>query len=247
MTRRGSHGLRTDPPYRSQNARLPAPFLGAVQPRARVVCVPRTRPHHVRFFLRFAAMGRMAADTSVCRREYMREVTAIEPKWLTEVAPSFFKVADQNTISKRKKMEKVQPLFDKYVSRCFVAPYYKRCKVLTHLCMSFFPHLLFASPLSPPFSSAGMRSTKTHGVSPSSSVRLDHPRRSAKALLPVWRGCHSGYDGTAGLCQEGHRGEAIHFLCFSFAYCRTGRLSVAVWAALMQLLYTHSTLYCLTL
>ncbi|KAG0660097.1 DEAH-box ATP-dependent RNA helicase prp22 [Rhodotorula mucilaginosa] len=47
-------------------------------------------------------------------REYMREVTAIEPKWLTEVAPSFFKVADQNTISKRKKMEKVQPLFDKY-------------------------------------------------------------------------------------------------------------------------------------
>ncbi|BGP57862.1 hypothetical protein JCM8202_000460 [Rhodotorula sphaerocarpa] len=47
-------------------------------------------------------------------REYMREVTAIEPKWLTEVAPSFFKVADQNTISKRKKQEKVQPLFDKY-------------------------------------------------------------------------------------------------------------------------------------
>ncbi|GAA5907660.1 hypothetical protein JCM5296_000845 [Sporobolomyces johnsonii] len=47
-------------------------------------------------------------------REYMREVTAIEPKWLTEVAPSFFKVADQNTISKRKKQERIQPLFDKY-------------------------------------------------------------------------------------------------------------------------------------
>lgn len=47
-------------------------------------------------------------------REYMREVTAIEPKWLTEVAPSFFKVADANTISKRKKAEKIQPLFNKY-------------------------------------------------------------------------------------------------------------------------------------
>jgi hypothetical protein len=69
----------------------------------------------------------------------MREVTAIEPKWLTEgtsvlvprlhryltdaeesfsllVAPSFFKVADQNTISKRKKQERITPLFDKYVS-----------------------------------------------------------------------------------------------------------------------------------
>ncbi|BGP27249.1 ATP-dependent RNA helicase dhx8 [Rhodotorula toruloides] len=47
-------------------------------------------------------------------REYMREVTAIEPKWLVDVAPAFFKVADQNTISKRKKQEKIQPLFDKY-------------------------------------------------------------------------------------------------------------------------------------
>ncbi|PKK68106.1 ATP-dependent RNA helicase DHX8 [Rhizophagus irregularis] len=34
-------------------------------------------------------------------KEYMREVTAIEPKWLTEAAPTFFKVADANTISKR--------------------------------------------------------------------------------------------------------------------------------------------------
>ncbi|KAL8277312.1 hypothetical protein RQP46_010265 [Phenoliferia psychrophenolica] len=47
-------------------------------------------------------------------REYMREVCAIEPKWLTEVAPSFFKVANQNTISRRKKSEKIAPLFDKF-------------------------------------------------------------------------------------------------------------------------------------
>lgn len=64
----------------------------------------------------------------------MREVTAIEPKWLSELAPTFFKVADQHTISRRKKNEKseqpgkestilvadafsawaVQPLFDRY-------------------------------------------------------------------------------------------------------------------------------------
>ncbi|GAA5857313.1 hypothetical protein JCM3766R1_001321, partial [Sporobolomyces carnicolor] len=32
------------------------------------------------------------------------------------VAPSFFKVADQNTISKRKKQERITPLFDKYAT-----------------------------------------------------------------------------------------------------------------------------------
>ncbi len=44
----------------------------------------------------------------------MREVTAIEPKWLTEAAPTFFKVADANAISKRKRSEKIQPLYNKY-------------------------------------------------------------------------------------------------------------------------------------
>lgn len=47
-------------------------------------------------------------------KEYMREVVQIEPKWLTEAAPTFFKVADANKISKRKKGEKIQPLFDRY-------------------------------------------------------------------------------------------------------------------------------------
>jgi hypothetical protein len=41
-------------------------------------------------------------------------VTAIEPKWLTEVAPTFFKVADAHKLSKRKKQEKIAPLFDRY-------------------------------------------------------------------------------------------------------------------------------------
>lgn len=47
-------------------------------------------------------------------REYAHTVTAIEPKWLVEVAPQFFKVADANKISKRKKQEKIEPLFNKY-------------------------------------------------------------------------------------------------------------------------------------
>ncbi|KAH9948230.1 P-loop containing nucleoside triphosphate hydrolase protein [Amylocystis lapponica] len=47
-------------------------------------------------------------------REYCHNVTAIEPKWLVEVAPQFFQVADANKISKRKKQEKIEPLFNKY-------------------------------------------------------------------------------------------------------------------------------------
>ena len=46
-------------------------------------------------------------------REYCHNVTAIEPKWLVEVAPQFFRVADANKISKRKKQEKIEPLFNK--------------------------------------------------------------------------------------------------------------------------------------
>ncbi|KII93617.1 hypothetical protein PLICRDRAFT_101872 [Plicaturopsis crispa FD-325 SS-3] len=47
-------------------------------------------------------------------REYCHNVTAVEPKWLVEVAPQFFKVADVNKISKRKRQEKIEPLFNKY-------------------------------------------------------------------------------------------------------------------------------------
>ncbi|TPX59462.1 hypothetical protein PhCBS80983_g02474 [Powellomyces hirtus] len=47
-------------------------------------------------------------------KEYMREVIAIEPKWLVEVAPAFFKSADANKISKRKRAEKLEPLYNRY-------------------------------------------------------------------------------------------------------------------------------------
>jgi ATP-dependent RNA helicase DHX8/PRP22 len=47
-------------------------------------------------------------------KEYMREVTAIEAKWLVEFAPKFFKLSDPTQLSKRKKAEKIEPLHDKY-------------------------------------------------------------------------------------------------------------------------------------
>lgn len=46
----------------------------------------------------------------------MHQVTVIEPKWLSEVAPTFFRIADQNKISKRKASEKIEPLFDRFAA-----------------------------------------------------------------------------------------------------------------------------------
>jgi ATP-dependent RNA helicase DHX8/PRP22 len=47
-------------------------------------------------------------------KEYMRECCSIEPKWLIELAPRFFQQADPQMLSKRKRKERIEPLFDKY-------------------------------------------------------------------------------------------------------------------------------------
>ncbi|KAJ6748869.1 hypothetical protein OIU79_029870 [Salix purpurea] len=47
-------------------------------------------------------------------KEYMREGTVVDPKWLVELAPRFFKVADPTKMSKRKRQERVEPLYDRY-------------------------------------------------------------------------------------------------------------------------------------
>lgn len=47
-------------------------------------------------------------------KEYMREATTIDPKWLVEFAPSFFKVADPTKLSRVKKQQRLEPLFNKY-------------------------------------------------------------------------------------------------------------------------------------
>ncbi|CAD6208303.1 GSCOCG00003312001-RA-CDS [Cotesia congregata] len=47
-------------------------------------------------------------------KEYMREVTTIDPKWLVEFAPAFFKFGDPTKLSKFKKNQRLEPLYNKY-------------------------------------------------------------------------------------------------------------------------------------
>ncbi|KAJ5653803.1 ATP-dependent RNA helicase DHX8 [Penicillium lividum] len=47
-------------------------------------------------------------------KEYMHYTTSIEPKWLVEAAPTFFKVAPTDRLSKRKKAERIQPLHNRF-------------------------------------------------------------------------------------------------------------------------------------
>lgn len=47
-------------------------------------------------------------------KEYMRNCLAIDAKWLYELAPAFYKQADPNTITKAKRKEKIEPLFDRF-------------------------------------------------------------------------------------------------------------------------------------
>jgi len=62
-------------------------------------------------------------------KEYMREVTAIDPKWLVEFAPRFFKSGDPTKLSMQKKQQKLEPLHNKFeepnswrISRAFGRP-----------------------------------------------------------------------------------------------------------------------------
>jgi len=47
-------------------------------------------------------------------KEYMHCTTSIEPKWLVSAAPTFFKVAPTDRLSKRKKAERIQPLHNRF-------------------------------------------------------------------------------------------------------------------------------------
>ncbi|KAK4145990.1 uncharacterized protein C8A04DRAFT_10200 [Dichotomopilus funicola] len=49
-------------------------------------------------------------------REYMHFTTTIEPKWLVDAAPTFFKIAPTDRLSKRKAAERIQPLYNKYAT-----------------------------------------------------------------------------------------------------------------------------------
>lgn len=38
----------------------------------------------------------------------------IDPKWLVEFAPAFFRQADATKMSKRKRQERIEPLYNRY-------------------------------------------------------------------------------------------------------------------------------------
>ena len=47
-------------------------------------------------------------------KEYMREVTTIDPRWLVEFAPAFYKVGDPTRLSRQKRQQKLEPLYNRY-------------------------------------------------------------------------------------------------------------------------------------
>lgn len=47
-------------------------------------------------------------------KEYMHCVTIIEPKWLIELAPAFYQIADANEVNQRRRKDKIVPLYDKF-------------------------------------------------------------------------------------------------------------------------------------
>ncbi|KAG6037756.1 hypothetical protein E4U41_004785 [Claviceps citrina] len=53
-------------------------------------------------------------DLVLTTKEYMHCTSSIEPKWLVEAAPTFFKVAPSDRLSKRKASERIQPLFNRF-------------------------------------------------------------------------------------------------------------------------------------
>ncbi|KAK5112646.1 hypothetical protein LTR62_003962 [Meristemomyces frigidus] len=68
-----------------------------------------------------ALFGKAAAEHVIYHslvettREYMHNVTAIEPKWLVEAAPTFFRVAGtEGRLSKRKREEVIKPLHNRF-------------------------------------------------------------------------------------------------------------------------------------
>ncbi|KAL0489782.1 ATP-dependent RNA helicase [Acrasis kona] len=50
-------------------------------------------------------------------KEYARDVMTVEPKWLYELAPNFYKKANPERGSKKKRAEKIEPLYNKYAEK----------------------------------------------------------------------------------------------------------------------------------
>lgn len=47
-------------------------------------------------------------------KEYMREVLAIDPRWLVELAPKYYSACDPRKLSRRKRQERIEPLYNRF-------------------------------------------------------------------------------------------------------------------------------------
>ena len=47
-------------------------------------------------------------------KEYMRNVLTVDPKWLIELAPNFYKQGDPTKLTKQKRQQKIEPLYDRF-------------------------------------------------------------------------------------------------------------------------------------
>lgn len=65
-------------------------------------------------FLKFFVDRVVYHELVLTTKEYMREVTTIDPRWLVEFAPAFFKVSDPTRLSKQKKQQRLEPLYNRY-------------------------------------------------------------------------------------------------------------------------------------
>jgi ATP-dependent RNA helicase DHX8/PRP22 len=67
-----------------------------------------------------SSLGRQPPDWVVYHelvlttREYMRNVMAIDPRWLPEVAPNFYREADANKLTRRRKGVRIEPLHNRF-------------------------------------------------------------------------------------------------------------------------------------
>jgi ATP-dependent RNA helicase DHX8/PRP22 len=66
--------------------------------------------HEKQLLMLCPTFNRILLATIIC----CAQVMSIDPKWLVELAPRFFKPADPNRLSRRKRYERIEPLYDKY-------------------------------------------------------------------------------------------------------------------------------------
>jgi ATP-dependent RNA helicase DHX8/PRP22 len=53
-------------------------------------------------------------DVVLTTKEYMRTVMVVDPRWLVELAPRYYKPVETRPLSKSKKHARIEPLHDRH-------------------------------------------------------------------------------------------------------------------------------------